>query len=343
MSGLAYIKIFLYSYPMKQGNLGDVLTGLRAVAESTRLRLVALCAEGDLTVGDLCAILGQSQPRVSRHLKLLCEAGVIERLPEGTAVFHRLTDDGPGSALAHQILRLLPRDDATLRLDRERLEQIRGDRAATAAAYFRKVAARWGELRSLYVDEAQVEAELLRRLPAEGIVTLLDIGTGTGRILELVSGRVQQAIGIDLSRDMLLVARANLQRAGIANCQVRQADMYRLPWREPQFDAITLHRVLHYAEAPARVVAEAARVLRPGGRLLIVDFAPHALERLRSEHAHRRLGFSDGEIGKWCRAAGLKPEPVQHLPGRQLTVGIWQALRVPRRQSAPTSEARAAA
>jgi ArsR family transcriptional regulator len=327
---------------MTQGSFDDVLAGLRAVAEGTRLRLLALCAEGDLTVGDLCQILGQSQPRVSRHLKLLCEAGVLERFPEGTAVFHRLADNGPGAALARQTLRLLPRDDPALRLDRERLERIRAERAAAAAAYFRKNAARWGELRSLYVDEAKVEAELLRRLPAADIGALLDVGTGTGRILELLAHRVGQGIGIDLSRDMLLVARANLQRAGIANCQVRQADMYRLPWREPTFDVITLHRVLHYAEEPARVIAEAARVLRPGGQLLIVDFAPHGLERLRTEHAHRRLGFGDEEVNKWCRAAGLRPEPVQHLPGRQLTVSIWQALRASQRAAATTARRAAA-
>jgi ArsR family transcriptional regulator len=325
------------------GAFDDVLAGLRAVAEGTRLRLLALCAEGDLTVGDLCAILGQSQPRVSRHLKLLCEAGVLERFPEGTAVFHRLADGGPGAVLARRVLALLARDDATLRLDRARLGQIRAERAAAAAAYFRKNAASWGALRSLYVDEAKVEAELLRRLPVEGVGALLDIGTGTGRILALLAPRVRQGIGIDLSRDMLLVARAALQSAGIGNCQVRQADMYRLPWQEPQFDAITLHRVLHYAEEPARVIAEAARVLRPNGRLLIVDFAPHGLERLRTEHAHRRLGFSDAEIGKWCRAAGLTPEPVQHLPGKELTVGIWQALRAPRRAAAPAGPRRAAA
>jgi ArsR family transcriptional regulator len=328
---------------MTAGSLDDVLAGLRAVAEGTRLRLAALCAEGDLTVGDLCAILGQSQPRVSRHLKLLCEAGVLERFPEGTAVFHRLADERPGATLARRVLGLLPRDDATLRLDRERLGQIRAERAAAAAAYFRKNAAHWGALRSLYVDEQKVEAELLRRLPAEGIGALLDIGTGTGRILELLAGRVRQGIGIDLSRDMLLVARAKLQSAGIANCQVRQADMYRLPWQDPQFDAITLHRVLHYAEEPARVIAEAARVLRPNGRLLIIDFAPHGLERLRTEHAHRRLGFSDAEIGKWCRAAGLTPEPAQHLPGAVLTVSIWQALRAPRRAAAPAGPRKVAA
>jgi SAM-dependent methyltransferase len=325
------------------GSLEDLLGGLRAVGEGTRLRMLALCAEGDLTVGDLTQILGQSQPRVSCNLKLLCEAGVLERLPEGTAVFHRLADRGPGSRLAQQVLTLLPRDDATLLLDRRRLDAIRAERAASAAAYFRKNAARWGELRSLYVDEKRVEAELLRRLPAEGVDDLLDIGTGTGRILELVAGRVGRGIGIDLSRDMLIVARANLQSAGVANCQVRQADMYRLPWMEPSFDAVTVHRVLHYAEEPARVIAEAARVLRPGGQLLVVDFAPHALERLRSEHAHRRLGFADDEVNKWCRAAGLRPEPVQHLPGKQLTVSIWQALRGSARPAATAGGRRAAA
>jgi SAM-dependent methyltransferase len=324
------------------GTLDDLLGGLRAVGEATRLRILALCAEGDLTVGELTQILGQSQPRVSRHLKLLCEAGVIERLPEGTAVFHRLADGGAGSALAQQVLKLLPRDDARLVLDRKRLDAIRAERAASAAAYFRKNAARWGELRSLHVEEARVEAELLRRLPAAGVDDLLDIGTGTGRILELVAGRVGRGIGIDLSRDMLIVARANLQSAGLAHCQVRQADMYRLPWTAPSFDAVTLHRVLHFAEDPARVIAEAARVLRPGGRLLIVDFAPHALERLRSEHAHRRLGFADDEVNKWCRAAGLRTEPVKHLPGKQLTVSIWQALRGPARPAATVGGRRAA-
>jgi len=327
----------------ESGKLDDLLSGLRAVGEATRLRILALCAEGDLTVGDLTQILGQSQPRVSRHLKLLCEAGVLERLPEGTAVFHRLADRGAGSAVAQQVLKLLPRDDALLLLDRKRLDAIRADRAASAAAYFRKNAARWGELRSLYVEESRVEAELLRRLPDEGIDDLLDIGTGTGRILELVAGRVGRGIGIDLSRDMLIVARANLQGAGIANCQVRQADMYRLPWAAPSFDAVTVHRVLHYAEDPARVIAEAARVLRPGGRLLVVDFAPHALERLRSEHAHRRLGFADDEVNKWCRAAGLRPAPVQHLPGKQLTVSIWQALRGSARLTTAAGGRRAAA
>ena len=318
-------------------DLNELLGGLRAAGESTRLRLLALCAEGEVTVGDLSEILGQSQPRVSRHLKLLCEAGLLDRFPEGNAVFHRLGDRGGGAALARQILRLLPPDDETLRVDRARLGQIRAERAAMAAAYFRKNAARWNELRSLYVDEQRVEAELLRLMPERGVADLLDIGTGSGRILDRMAARVERGVGIDLSRDMLIVARANLHRAGAANCQVRHADMYRLPWTEPSFDIVTVHRVLHYSEEPSRVIAEAARVLRPGGRLVIVDFAPHSIERLRSEHAHRRLGFADAEIARWCRTADLRPERPQHLRGKQLTVGIWQASRTPLRESATRS------
>jgi ubiquinone/menaquinone biosynthesis C-methylase UbiE len=316
-----------------------LLTGLRAVAETSRLRLLALCAQGDLTVGDLCAILGQSQPRVSRHLKLLCDAGLLDRLPEGNSVRLRLA----GGALARQILQLLPTGDETLRLDRERLEEIRAGRAAAAAAYFRKNAGRWNRLRALYADEDRVAAELRRRLPAERSIDLLDVGTGTGRLLELMAPHIGRGTGIDLSRDMLAVARANLIRAGAGNCLVRQADMYRLPWAEPQFDVITIHHVLHYAEDPAAAIAEAARLLKLGGRLLIVDFAPHNLERLRSEHAHRRLGFADGEIVKWCRVAGLRAQRVQHLPGKELTVSLWQADRASMRAGAAANAGRAAA
>jgi ArsR family transcriptional regulator len=169
------------------------------------------------------------------------------------------------------------------------------------------------------------------------------VGTGTGRLLELLSPHIGRGTGIDLSRDMLAVARANLLRAGAGNCLVRQADMYRLPWTEPQFDLVTIHHVLHYAEDPAAAVAEAARLLRLGGRLLIVDFAPHNLERLRSEHAHRRLGFADSEVVKWCRAAGLRAARVEHLPGKELTVSLWQAARASQRNAATANAGRNAA
>jgi DNA-binding transcriptional ArsR family regulator len=206
-----------------------LLTALKAAAEPTRLRLLALCAHGELTVSELTQILGQSQPRVSRHLKLLCDAGLLDRFREGTWAFYRRAERGPCAELARTLIDAIPADDPTLALDLERLDAIKRSRAEAAAAYFRENAARWHEMRSLHVPERDVEAALTQLLPAEGIRDLLDLGTGTGRMLELFGPRVERALGVDLSREMLAVARANLERAGLRNCQVRQADMYQLP------------------------------------------------------------------------------------------------------------------
>ena len=307
--------------------LDDFLAGLRAAAEPTRLRLLALCAEGELTVSELTEILGQSQPRVSRHLKLMVEAGLLERIREGTWAFYRLTGGDAGTRLGRRLVDMIPGDDAALALDRERLGAVKQARAGRAQAYFRKNAARWNEIRKLYVAEAEVEKALLEAMPMEGVGDFLDIGTGTGRILELFGDKVERGLGIDLSREMLALARANLERAGRRNCRVRHGDMYKLPVPSASFDAVAIHQVLHYADDTAAAIAEAARVLRQGGRLVIVDFAPHDLEFLRLEHAHRRLGFSDDEVEGWCRAAGLVPEGTVHLPGDPLTVAIWTVRR----------------
>jgi SAM-dependent methyltransferase len=311
--------------------MNDLLAGLRAAAEPTRLRLLLLCARGELTVSELTQVLGQSQPRVSRHLKLLCEAGLLDRFREGSWVFYRLSDAAAGGRLARLLVELVPGADPALALDLDRLAGIRRARAAAAAAYFRDNAARWDRIRSLHVDEEEVEHTLAGLLPAEGIHDLLDIGTGTGRMLELFAPRVERAVGIDSSREMLAVARVNLQRAGLPNASVRHGDMYQLPLPGASFDAVLIHQVLHYAERPAAAIAEAARVLRPGGRLVIVDFAPHELEFLRTEHAHRRLGFGDAEIAAWCGEAGLEPGRIRHLPGAPLTVSTWSARRPPER------------
>lgn len=307
--------------------MDQLLERLRAAAEPTRLRLLALCAESELTVSDLTQILGQSQPRVSRHLKLLCDAGLLERFREGTWAFFRLAQQGAGAETARWLVDHLPGDDGGLALDLSRLATIRQQRAESAARYFDTAAADWDQIRSLHVDDAIVEQAILDRLPLDGVQDYLDIGTGTGRLLQVVGPHVARGVGIDLSREMLAVARANLEQAGLKNCSVRQADLYQLPLASDSFDAVTLHQVLHYLDNPAQAILEATRTLRAGGRLLVVDFAPHDLEELRAVHAHRRLGFPEAEVADWCRTAGLVPGEITHLTGGRLTVTIWTAVR----------------
>ncbi len=291
------------------------------------MRLLLLCARGELTVSELTDILGQSQPRVSRHLKLLCDAGLLDRFREGTWVFYRLAERGRAAELAKRICAAVPADDPTVMLDAARLDTVKRQRAEAANAYFRANAEQWDRIRSLHVDEREVEAAVVAALAGRTVRDFLDLGTGTGRMLEILSFRVNRAVGVDISREMLAVARVNLERANLRNCTLRQGDIYQLPLSGEAFDAAIFHQVLHYADRPSLAVAEAARMLRPQGRLVIVDFAPHALEFLRAEHAHRHLGFADAEVTQWCRDAGLVPEPVQHLLGQPLTVSIWVAWR----------------
>jgi ArsR family transcriptional regulator len=318
-----------------------VLAALRAAGERTRLRLLALLGRGELTVGELAGILGQSQPRVSRHLKLLCDAGLLDRYPEGTSVFYRLADRGDPTSLARAALEKLPDDDATLQSDRARLDAVRRARAAQADAYFRTAAADWDRTRSLYADEREVERAMLDVLGPAPLGDVLDVGTGTGRILQLLAPNAHRAVGIDLSPAMLGIARATVDTAATPNVQVRHADMYHLPFPPRSFDLVVFHQVLHYADDPASAVAEAARVLRPGGRVLVVDFAPHDLEFLREEHAHRRLGFSDREVASWFRAVGLASADPRVVPGQPLDVVVWLATRTPALVRHPDAETRA--
>ena len=311
--------------------LDGLLTGLRALAEPTRLRILALCRAGELTVSEIVRILGQSQPRVSRHLKLMTEAGILGRVPEGSWVFYRLALSGAGAVLARELLALLPADDHQLAEDRRRLAEVKRARSAVADDYFRRHAAEWTRLRSLHVDEAEVNA-LARALlvgdarPGDhgpALDGLLDIGTGTGEMLKLLAPDIGYGEGVDISRDMLALARTALEQAGLDHCRVRQADLYRLPFPAMAFDAAVIHQVLHFVSDPAGAVAEAARVLAPDGRLLVVGFAPHGEEQLRGQHNHRRLGFADAEVRDAFSAAGLTTEAVEHLPGEPLTVTLW--------------------
>ncbi len=307
----------------------EVLAALRAAAEPTRLRLLALLAQGELAVGEIAKILNQSQPRISRHLKLLAEAGLIERAPEGAWVFHRLAREGLGGRVASWLALVLdPRSDAMAE-DRARLAAVRKERARAATAYFRANAKNWDSLRRMHADDAEVERALVRLLAGpdgrEPLGEMLDLGTGTGRMLELLGPLSARCEGIDFSHDMLTLARAALDRARLAHASVRHGDLYRLPYAEASFDVAVIHQVLHFLDDPPRAVAEAARVLRPGGRLAVADFAPHTVEELRERHAHRRLGFAESEVLGWCRDAGLDPLGVAHIAGRPLTVTLWLA------------------
>ncbi|SIT00521.1 ArsR/SmtB family transcription factor [Insolitispirillum peregrinum] len=316
--------------------MNDILAALRAAGEETRLRLLALCDRADLTVSDLTRILGQSQPRISRHLKVLCDSNLLTRLREGSWVFFRLERQGPIATLIEQILAQLPADDPVLLRDRARLEAVQTERASAAQAYFRDNAAQWNAIRSLYVEDAAVEEALVAILSGGNadyrLGHLLDIGTGTGRMLSLLGGHADSAVGIDQSREMLALARTALEDAGLRNCLVRQGDMYALPVDDASMTVVIIHQVLHFAETPAAAIAEAARVLAPGGRLMVVDFAPHDLEYLRDQHNHRRLGFSVEEVEDWCRRAALSPLSTHDLAGRpqagqSLTVRLWLAER----------------
>jgi len=307
--------------------MNQLLSGLRAAAEPTRLRILALCARGELTVSDLTAILGQSQPRVSRHLKVLVEARLLQRLREGTWAFYRLSDTGAAAGLARGLVGFIPEGNDVVARDLERLEAVKSLRADIASSFFRRNAGEWDDIRKLYINDEEVERALLALLPQREVHSLLDIGTGTGRILEVFGKEIDRGVGIDLSREMLAVARVNLDKLGLLNCHVRYGDMNQLPLTYESFDAVTFHLVLHYAEDPAAAVREAVRFLDPGGRLVVVDFAPHEEEKLRTEHAHRWLGFEDGEVRSWFKAAGLTPGRTVRLPGNPLTVCLWPATR----------------
>jgi len=317
---------------MGDGKLGfeALNTALKAAGEETRLRVLALLSEAELTVSDLTDILRQSQPRISRHLKLLVEAGLVERFREGTWAFFRLAEHGGGADVARALIERLNPGDQTIARDRERLSSVRQTRAAAAQAYFRAHAAEWDRIRKLHVADEAVEDAIRTALSDKPFRSLLDLGTGTGRMLEMFGPDIERGLGLDLSLDMLLLARDRLERAGLRNCSVRQGDIYDLPLADDSFDVVILHQVLHFLDDGARAIREAARVLRPGGRLLVVDFAPHEQEFLREQFAHRRLGFAPDTVMQWITASGL--DPVMHKslapePGSEgkIAVSLWLA------------------
>ncbi len=311
----------------------DLVTALKAAAEPTRLRILLLLAGSELTVKDLTQILGQSQPRISRHLKLLLEAGLVERYREGSWAYFHVADSSEGGRLAHRILEEVAGADPVLVRDRERGEALRREREAAAQAYFVAHADDWDRIRSLHVPEGEVETAMAKVLGAGPFDLLVDLGTGTGRILEAFHHCYARGVGIDVNQSMLGLARANLARNKLAKAQVRHGDLYNLTLPDRCADAVVMHQVLHFLSEPAAAIAEAGRILAPGGRLLIVDFAPHGMEFLREQHAHERLGFSPSQVRQWIGEAGLEAGTTMELsPGTgagpdKLTVLLWLATR----------------
>ena len=326
----------------------NLIAALKAAAEPTRLRILLLLAGGELNVKDLTLILGQSQPRISRHLKLLYEAGLIERFREGSWVYFHLSDRHVGGRLALRLVADVDPTEASVRLDRERADALKRDREAAAQIFFEKHAADWDHIRALHVAERDVEKAMQEALGDGPFRFFLDLGTGTGRTLELFADRFERGLGLDVNQAMLNYARANLNAKGLTNAQVRHGDIYALSLADRQADAIVMHQVLHFLSDPALAIREAARVLAPGGKLLIVDFAPHELEFLRVQEAHERLGFSHDQIIGWLKDAGLESMTVRDLTRKPsghdeiLTVTIWLAER-PDQPTTKTSRETAAA
>ena len=302
---------------------------LRAAGDGTRLRILCLLEEAELTVSELTEILRQSQPRISRHLKLLMEARLVERFPEGSWAFFRRNRQGPVADVAEGLIEALDPTDLTIARDRERLAIVRSTRVKAAQDYFRRHAADWDRIRGLHTADDAIEAEI-RALLDRPFRSLLDLGTGTGRILEMFSPQIERGLGVDLNREMLAFARSRLDHAGIRNCSVRHGDIFDLAMARDSFDVVVIHQVLHFLDDGSRAIHEAARVLRPQGRLLVVDFASHELEFLREEYAHRRLGLSPDTVTQWMEQAGLQgvvqrsvaPEPGS---GRKIAVSLWLA------------------
>ena len=310
-----------------------LVTALKAAAEPTRLRILALLASGELNVKDLTRILGQSQPRLSRHLKLLADASLVERSREGSWVYFRLPLGAEN--LAHALLRDLDPEDPVLVRDRLRLDGVKREREVAAQQYFESQAGDWDRIRTLHIAEATVETAMRDALGPTPIELFVDVGTGTGRMLELFADRYTSGLGFDLSTAMLAYARPKLDRAGVVHAQVRHGDIYDLPLADGAAGAVVMHQILHYLSDPARAIAEAARLVAPGGKLLIVDFAPHEQEFLRETYRHERLGFETSTVSQWLAEAGLSVDltqaltPQTPLQSEPLTVSLWLASRPP--------------
>jgi ArsR family transcriptional regulator len=262
---------------------------LKALADPVRLRLVALCTHGECSVSELTGVLAQSQPRISQHLKQLCDAGLLQRFRDGHFVYYRIGGKGGDAALRRRLLALVPQDEPLFYRDIERLRELRSSQETPPPAF----------------DESDrsLHRALVELTVAAPIGDLIDIGSGQGRILKLLASRAQRAVGVDIDSNARRFARAELLLAGLPNCTLRKGDMYELPFQEGEFDTIILDDVLSGAERPTAVLDEARRLLRPGGRLLLLAAV--------DSQAASRLGQ---QFARWCALTGLRLAAPRRIP-----------------------------
>lgn len=305
---------------------------MRAAGEPTRLRIIALLRHGDLAVGELVNVLNQSQPRLSHHLKTLATAGLVERLPEGAWVFYRLPVSGWARDFLNHLFSQLDVTTGDFPADTDRLEAVRLARREAAEAYFSSIAPDWDRIRAMHYPDELIESAILKTAGPGPFHRIVDLGTGTGRMMTLFANRVMEAEGLDLSHQMLTLARSNLAEAGMTQARVRQGDATATPFESSSADIVIVHQVLHYLEKPERVLIEAGRILTPGGQLIVVDFARHDHEFMREEFGHHRLGIRQDNMQKWVGQAGLVlDEPLRFDPPSDLDAGIavliWKAVK----------------
>ena len=318
--------------------MSELIDIFRALADPTRLRVVALLREMELAIGELAAVLDQSQPRVSRHVRILVEAGLVERRREGSWVFLRIAKAGPVAEIIGHAEKwpFSAREALVIAHDARRLVAVRDERVAVAERYFAEHAAEWDAIRSRHVAESEVEAAMLAMMHNRRLGHLLDIGTGTGRMAEIFAPTARRITALDRSPEMLRIARTKLEGQPVP-VDLLQGDFLNLPVDDASIDSIVIHQALHFAHEPDRVIAEAGRVLRDDGHLLIVDFAPHGDEELRTLAAHARLGFSDTQIRSWFAAAGLTFANTQTLESGDLAVKLWLGRRHSDEDQSPLS------
>lgn len=305
-----------------------VLDIFRALADPTRLRILALLGDIELAIGEVAQVIGQSQPRVSRHVRILIDAGLVDRHKEGGWVFLRMSDSGAARAYRAFVLETerSPEEQAIIAADRAALAKVHEERNAAAQRYFAEHADEWDAIRSLYAPDGEIESAMAKLLGSRPLGRLLDIGTGTGRMVELFAQQAEIAVAFDRSSEMLRIARAKLVPSE-SHVDFVQGDFNALPFERAEFDTAILHQVLHYSRIPQRVIAEVARVLTPGGIALFADFAPHMREDLRTGSAHARLGFAHDQMREWLRDEGMQLESQSEIGGGELTVCLWLARR----------------